>query len=604
MCLALAACANRGVGPQGGPKDSLPPFVVDESPLNGMLNYKGKKVEITFNEYIQLDNVVENVLISPPQQKPPIVKARGKRVIVTFEEELQDSTTYTIDFGPAICDYTEKNPMEGYTFSFSTGMTIDSLSVWGYVVNAEDLNPISGLVVGIHKDGKTDSLGRHPMECMPFDRVGKTDADGAFAIHNIRPDSYFIYALQDNSRDYVYQPGEGLAFTDTVITPFSRLVEHEHMEDSVVETHVETEFGPADVVLWYFQEDKHRLYFQRAVREEAHRFSLYFSYSQPEQPTIRALRPSEVDSTRSDSAWVDWTQYALWQNSAGLDTLTCWLTDSLAIGQDSLFMELTYQRTDSVYNLEWRTDTVSIVYRAPKLTARAQEALDKKARERKLQISSNAKSAFEIYDTLYLRAAMPIAEIAMDSLHFYERIDTTYHPRSFRLERADSVGLNYRVIATIEPTKQYELRIDSGAIRDVYGVVCDKAKFQMKLKSPDDYANLRIRLAHYDARARIQLLDEKDKVLRELPAAEDGALFANIPPKTYYMRLYIDANGDGQWTTGDWATRRSPEAVYYFPKKLSLKANWDFDETFDHLAIPQLEAKPDALIKDAAAKKK
>ena len=126
VCLiaAFTGCANRGSGPQGGPKDSIPPVLIRETPLNGTCNFTGKQIVLQFDEYVQLVNVADNILISPPQQKPPIVKAIGKKVIVTFEEPLKDSTTYTIDFGQAICDNNEKVPLGNYSFSFATGSHI------------------------------------------------------------------------------------------------------------------------------------------------------------------------------------------------------------------------------------------------------------------------------------------------------------------------------------------------------------------------------------------------------------------------------------------------------------------------------------------------
>ena len=147
LLVGMFACANRGVGPQGGPKDETPPKMVKEEPLNGTVNYSGKKIEITFDEYLQLNDVANQVLISPPQQRPPDVRAVGKKVTVTFDEDLRDSTTYTIDFGAAICDNNERNPLQGYTFSFATGPEIDTLQVSGLLINAENLNPIANVYV-------------------------------------------------------------------------------------------------------------------------------------------------------------------------------------------------------------------------------------------------------------------------------------------------------------------------------------------------------------------------------------------------------------------------------------------------------------------------
>ena len=265
---------------------------------------------------------------------------------------------------------------------------------------------------------------------------------------------------------------------------------------------------------------------------------------------------------------------------------------------------MTYLKSDSVYNLVPQTDIISAIYRAPRLTAKAREALDKKNRERTLDLRSNAKTGFEVYDTLRIISPIPIDSIWADSMALLEKIDTTYKSVPFSLQPADSVPLGYQIIARLEQGKSYELRLDSGAVRDIYGVANTAKKFPLQLKTREDYSTLLIRLSHFDPAMRLQLLDEKDHPVRELPASADGTKFEYLTPKVYYLRLYFDLNGDGQWTTGDWAAKRQPEPVFYFPSKLSLRANWDFEEVFDYQARPQLDSKPRELRKDASAKKK
>lgn len=618
LCLLLTGCANRGIGPQGGPKDTIPPVVVKETPANGSNHFKDKKIEILFNEYLQLDNVQANLLVSPPQQVPPDVKAQGKKVVITMQEDLIDSTTYTLDFGNSICDYTEKNPIRGYQYAFTTGDRIDSLEVYGQVINAEDLNPVSGVLVGLHAN-----LSDSAFSTLPFTRIARTDSLGGFGVRNLRGGQYRLYALQDLSRDYRYQPGEGLAFTDSLVVPEYQveivrdtiwrdtlLVDNQTLDtitmgivDSVriVEN---TYVGPSDLLLWFFRENKVRHYFQRAYREEQHTIRLVFGAQQDSLPVVRALPPSAMDSLATDSAWIDPMQYALLQANPTRDTLVYWLTDSLAIGQDSIFLEMTYLKSDSAYNLVPQTDTISAIYRAPRLTAKAKEAIDKKNRERMLELRSNAKSGFEVYDTLRILSPMPIDSVWTDSIGLYEKVDTVYKSVPFTLQPTDSVPLGYLVVARLEQGKSYELRLDSGAVRDVYGVANKAKKFTLQLKTAEDYSTLLIKIPTYDPAIRLQLLDEKDKPVRELPVSPEGTKFEYLTPKAYYLRLYFDFDGNGKWTTGDWATKRQPEPVFYFPAKLTLRANWDFEEIFDYLARPQLDSKPRELIKDAAATKK
>ena len=571
------SCANRGTGPQGGPKDSIPPVAVKSEPENGALDFHGDRIEILFNEYIQLDNIGQNLMMSPPQQNPPEVKARGKRLLIHFADSLSDSTTYTLDFGAAVCDYTERNPARNFAFAFSTGPEIDTLEMRGCVVNAEDLNPVTDALVGIHRN-KHDSA----FVSAPFTRIAKTDATGSFCIGNIHEGTYRLYALNDISRDYRFSPGEDLAYSDSLLSPL----------DSAKHT------------LWLFSEHKSKLYLQRTLREQQHMIQLLFSAAADNPPEIRAMRPSELDSTRTDSAWTDPNPYLLAIPSAHNDTITIWLTDSAAIVLDTITLEARYRRTDSLYNLEWYTDTLRAVWRAPRLTDKARAALEREKRHRKLELRSNARRTFELYDTLTVSGTTPLSRVAVDSIHLYEKIDTIFKPILFTLAPRDSVSIRVQFIAKLEPGKAYELHVDSAAMHDVYGLANHVQKFQLQLKTPEDYSTLRVRVLPNSAHIRVQLLNSKDQVLREESASPDGAFFQHLKPDGYYLRLYVDKNGDGEWTTGNWQEHRQPEPVYYYPEKIQTKANWDFEQEWDYTAKPQLQSKPKELIKASGSKKK
>ena len=605
----LSACANMGQGPQGGPRDTIPPQVTKELPLNGSLNVATKKVEITFNEYIQLADIQKNVLISPPQQMAPEIKAIGKTVSVVFQEDLLDSTTYTIDFGAAICDYNEKTPLEGYVMSFSTGDQIDSLAISGRVYNAANLNPMPSILVGIHANHHDTALNT-----MPFTRVTRSNSEGYFTIHNIRQGSYRLYALNDISRDYFYQPGEGIAFMDSIITPYTTREMHwdtiwydtlgldlatgdtlfTRQVDSVYE-HEVTHFWPDSLILWYFEETKQRHYFQRILREDQHAFTLVFSAPQDSLPLLEPMRYSQLDSTATDSAWVNFMDYVLVQSNKTFDTITYWLTDSLAIRMDTIPIRMTYQFSDSLYNIIPKTDTIYAIYRQPRLSEKAREAYLRNKQNRKLELKTNASGKFNIYDTLTILSPFPLDSIHENGIHLVQRVDTNMLPIEFTIERKDSLGMAMGIIAKLQPEQSYQLTIDSATCKDIYGACNNKLEAKLKLKSLNDYSTLTVQMKHFDPRARVQLINEKDVVLKELPASNTGTVFQHLDPTTYYLRLYIDWNEDGEWTTGDWLQHRRPEPVYYYPAKLKLRANWEFEETFDHLALPQTESKPRSL---------
>ena len=605
VLLTCIGCANRGIGPQGGPKDSIPPLPLQSKPENGALEFTGNKIDIAFNEYLQLDNISQNLLMSPPQQRPPDVRARGKHVMVHFEDSLRQNTTYTLDFGDAICDFTERNPIHNYTFAFSTGPVIDTLELDGWVFDAENLNPLKGITVGIYSNMEDSAF-----TTLPFERIGKTDTVGHFYIRNMKPGDYRLFAVNDISRDYCLTMGEALAFMDEKVSPYMpQKPQTPALPDSsqqaldtlpatldtlsaavdTLSASVDTLAKPGEVsyILWLFTQTKPRLHLLRTIREKQNMIRILFSAKPDSLPVLRSL----TDSVSFHTSY-----------SANCDTLTLWLTDSTSIRQDSIFIEAKYRRTDSLFRMEWATDTLRAFWRAPRLSAKALQLQRKRDKERKLELSSNARTSFDIYDTLRIYSATPLAEYISDSIHLYERIDTVVKPIAFTILPTDSLPLRLELLASLKPGKKYELRLDSAALHDIYATPNEKTDFPLQLKTLEDYSTLRVKLNPYLPDARIQILNNQDKVVRELPAAPEGAFFQYLKPDVYYMRLYRDFNADHVWTTGSWEEHRQPEPVYYFPAKLQTKPNWDFEEEWDYLAVPQEEAKPAELIKASSKK--
>ena len=605
LALALLAigCANRGIGPQGGPKDTIPPIALVSNPELGALNFAGKRVEITFNEYLQLADLGSNLLMSPPQQTPPDVKARGKRIIVNFQDTLRDSTTYTIDFGSAICDYTEKNPIHGFSFYFSTGDEIDTLETHGFVYDAENLNPLPGIFVGIHPNQADSAFVK-----FPFDRMARTDSAGHFVIGNIHPNTYRLYAVDEISRDYRLTPGEAMAYADEPLTIDANTAQAvtKFVPDSLSLLADSLSSPSADFLsspfrgtegvlsegvlsLFLFKDSQQKLYLQRTLRDKQHLITLLFSSAPDSMPVLRPLADS-----------LNYHIHA----STRRDTVTLWLLDSASISRDTLLIETRYRRTDSVFNMEWFTDTLRAVWRAPKLTAKAKEAQEREARNRRLELKTNARKGFELYDSLTLTCSTPLERINRHSIHLMEKVDTTLKPVPFTLLPYDTLPMKLTFVAPWKEGAKYVLKLDSAALTDVYGITHIEAGYNLELKQKSDYSTLRVKLVPYLPKARLQLLNKQDKVLRELPADPEGAFFEFLKPDTYYLRLYIDQNGDGKWTTGDWQKHRQPEPVYYFNESIQTKSNWDFEQEWDYTALPQTKAKPQELIKASANKKK
>lgn len=344
LFLLATACANPGSGPDGGPYDEELPYVVSTTPASGDSGVKGRRVTLQFNEFIKLENASEKVTVSPPQIEMPDILTSGKRITVTLNDSLRPNTTYTIDFSDAIEDNNEGNPMGNYTFFFSTGRTVDTLEVGGHVLAAEDLEPIKGILVGLHSD-TTDSAFR----TRPFDRVARTDGSGRFSIKGVAPGRYRIYALNDGDGDFRFtQKSEMIAFGRESISPsffqdtrYDTLWRDTVHYDTIVARPF-THFTPDDVVLRAFKEVnpvRHLLKTEYPVPEQ---FTIFFTAPSTHVPEVRGLN---FDASK-----------LLPRISSGNDTLTFWVADTLLVRQDTLTLALTYEESnDSTLELSLRT---------------------------------------------------------------------------------------------------------------------------------------------------------------------------------------------------------------------------------------------------------
>lgn len=592
ILLLVYACANRGQGPTGGKKDITPPRVLKSFPQNESLNFKKKQITIEFDEIVSIEKASENVIVSPPQVKPPNVKSFGKRLSVDFLEDLIDNTTYSINFGDAIVDLNEKNPIKNFVFSFSTGNEIDTLKIAGTVLNAEDLNPLSGIFVGIYNE-IDDSVFLQK----PFLRIGRTDQKGHFSIDNVKQGKYKVFALGDVNRDYFFQPGEGLALHDSLVSPSFRI---EQMQDTIwkdsvtvdsIHTFMGTHFLPDDVTLRYFNESKKRQYLVKNERKEPYMFNLFFNTTSAELPKIKPLN-------------FDWEGKYLLQKNATMDSLTYWITDSLVWKTDTLKMTVTYLKTDSLFQLQPQTDTLNVSMRKARINPKAKS---KKAassiKQVPLKLTTNITSIFEIFNPIILRFEAPLSNLDVSKIKLSQKVDTILKTIPFKWRQIDSTKMNYSLEYQWKAEESYELKIDSAAFKSIYNKVSNKIDEKFKIRSLDEYSSLKVFLVEFNPKAMLQVLDSKDVLLATKRASEKGTIIEYLKPGDYYLRLFIDENGNGKWDTGDLSKKRQPETVFYNPKKFSLKANWEFEETWDYKLVPVLKQKPTELQKDASKKK-
>ena len=605
LVIVTYSCASIG-NPDGGPYDEDPPKFVGSTPSLRAVNYKKQKIELEFDEFIKLEKASEKVIFSPPQMEQPELKVVGKKVAVEYLDTLKDSMTYTIDFSDAIVDNNEGNPMGNFSFSFSTGANIDSMEVAGTVLQAEDLEPIKGIQVGLHRD-----LSDTAFSTKPFDRVSRTDSRGRFSIRGVAPGKYRIYALKDGNQNYLYDSKtEQVAFYDSIIIPDMMpatrqdTVWKDTLTIDTIMTVGYTRFLPDSLILRAFKAENTRQYLTRSQRDQENHFILTFSAKADTLPTIKGLNFDEKD------------MFVI-ETTPRNDSICYWIKDSLVYLMDTLAIQLDYLYTDTLDQLVPTTDTL---YLANKLTRAQKEKLkkeeeEKKEKERKkrekkglepekepmkfLDMKIDAAGSFDIYNNIVLSFQEPLASIDTSAIKMEVKVDTLWEPTPF-LFVADSVmPRTYEILAQWEPEKEYQLTIDSAAIVGLYGLHTNKVQQTVKAKKLDEYGTLLLNIVGAPEGSLVELLDNGGKVLRQQPvSAENTADFYFLNPNTkYYIRLLVDRNGNGKWDTGNYEQGIQPEEVYYFPKVWEMKANFEFEETWNIHEVPLDRQKLDEIKK-------
>ncbi|GHT21851.1 hypothetical protein AGMMS4957_11240 [Bacteroidia bacterium] len=357
------ACATIAA-PDGGDYDYDPPRYVGGNPPLGATHNTKSKIVLSFDEFIALERPNEKVIITPPQFKMPVIKAYGKTISVELKDTLLPNTTYTFDFTDALGDNNEKNILENFTYAFSTGDVIDSLEISGVVLNAENLEPMPNVMVGIHSD-LSDTAFTH----LPFLRTSMTNEAGRFWIRNMAHGTYHVFALDEKDHNFRHdQPIEAIAFYDSLIVPsFEPAVRTDTVwRDTItIETLKEvhyTRFTPDSILLWLFKRGASQQYLVRSERIVPHQLTMIFGAPITELPQLRRLSP---DTAAIDSLFDEHLSMVL-EQSPDRTQLTYWLTDSLVFKNDTLLVEANYLFTDSLNQLVPKTDTIQFNYKRPK----------------------------------------------------------------------------------------------------------------------------------------------------------------------------------------------------------------------------------------------
>lgn len=523
-------CAQQ-IGPSGGPKDVEPPRIVESIPENFSTRFDGQKIKIRFDEFVQLKDLQTKMIISPPLKEIPEFRIRGKTLEFSFKDTLRPNTTYNFQFGDAIVDNNEGNPLDSNLFVFSTGEEIDSLWISGKIKKAFDLSPEKKVLVMAYNEF-SDSL---PYRSRPV-YFSKTNDEGYFKIRFMKEGKYKVFALKDGNGDFLFDnPDEMVGFPDSLV----------NAGDS------------SEIGIFLFKEDAVRQFLKRGFSE--YYGKLIFVFTRPSEgakahPLNRSLKN-------------DWFVEELSEKG---DSLIYWLTDPEGI--DTLQLEV----SDNSGIL----DTVEIIL--PRKDEKPLKRMKGKPEgfPSKLEINVNAGSSlpFDFFSKLILEAVHPVKILDTTGVFLIEGTDTL----KMQFAPAGKAKRKFEVLHSWKEAAEYKLFIPPGAMVDIFGLKNDSLLVGFKTRKKEEYGVINVKLETDSGSRRVpqyiyQLMDEKDNVLKEQYGDGGQVKFENIVASKYKLKLIFDENRNSVWDAGNYLKKIQPEKVLFYPSSLELRPKFDLD---------------------------
>ena len=545
MSLLIVACAVV-VPIQGGPKDIIPPKVVRSAPANFSTNFTGQRIVITFNKFVALKDIDKQKLISPPMIIDPEFKLKGKTLVITFKEPLQKDATYSIYMGNAIVDITEGNPLAGYSFVFSTGSSIDSLGIKGNVVEALDQKPPKDALAMLY-EGTSDSL---PYLTRPL-YVARVSDSGDFRLNNLRKGRFKLIILQDLNSNYLYDKGEAIAFTDTLL-PAHRL-EPQKLDSLGKPVHIKMKTGKGLVLTMFKESDSVQRVLRAAMVAPNHlQISARLAVKKPKLKKVVAV---------NEGPWY------LGETNATRDTLDYWLKN---IKSDSLHFIL----SDGDKSLD--TLNISIVYKGKNALKAARSGVKQKLR---LKLNVANGGSFALHSSLMLLADNPLKKADFSTFKLIQD-SVSIQPKA---EFSDSLKRRIIIKNKLLEGAQYQLIIPDSVFEDIYGSANDSIAVKFKTRTLKEYGSLTIKVHMKEPQPYVvQLLSADSKVVKEDRITADGKIeYPYLLPGKYKIKAIMDINRNGRWDTGIYLRHLQPERIIVFPKVLDLRANWEQDEDWE-----------------------
>lgn len=536
VILILAGCANP-IPLEGGPKDETAPVLVRSLPDTFSVNFRSRKIKLEFDEYILLRNANQELVVSPPMELSPEIKLLYKTVEITFTDSLLPNTTYSLNFGKGIVDNNENNPATNFTYVFSTGPVIDSGKVSALLLDAYTLKPLAGARFMIYREFD-DSV---PRTARPYN-AAVSDNSGNVAIPYLAQGDYHAFALVDVNMNMKYDlPSENIGFLDSMLST---------TDSNVVRILVFNEGLPAQKLATAKNDMLGRIFFLLNGIGDSAKFTILTDSFPPVQ-------------THSE-----------WGNDRH-DSLVYWFTPPQET--DSLAVSISFPgQTDTIITIRLRkTFTPSGGDRKKKAGGTAPST----------GFSISAPSATAHDHTLPLPVEFSIPVATWDTSRIQMLQDSIRIP--FQLEKADSLGKKFRLVADWKPESNYRFTIADSALQTVTGIYNDTLKLNILTARLKDFTNMIFRVEGFpaDISPVFELLDKDDLVIRSQSGTRNGdtivVTFNRILPSNYRVRLIYDANSNGKWDTGSFAERRQPEKTSYFPATIDPKSGFDSEFNWD-----------------------
>ena len=521
--LVINGCAKRG-SPSGGPTDSIPPVLVNANPKLNSVNFDSEEIKLTFDEWVKLDKVEDQLIISPPLEKTSYevkpLSGVTKKVFLKFLDSLESETTYTINFGNSIKDNNEGNPLTFFNYTFSTGETIDSLYVKGNISDAYDFETDNYVSLQLYR---IDSIFKDSIIFNELPTYISNSLDStSYQFQNLKEGKYLIIALKDVDNNYFFDPFyDKIGFIDSLITL---------PRDSIIDFKL---FKEETALIW----DKPHF-----INSEKIGFGYYGKLD---------LKNIEIESSIPDSI-----QYTFTKEDKK-DTLNFWLSRN---SFDSLNFNLIEK------------DTVKLV------TVKFDRARDTLIDS--LSISPKTTNVIHLKETFKLSSNIPLINIK-DSLITIRDIDSLVIPFTTSInDNLDEIDIKFEV----SPSDNYRIFILPESIKDIKGVVNDTLEYSVVSQSIEDYGNVYLDvIRNNESEFILHMINNNGETIRQFNNVSQNSTynFEYIRPGKYTFRLIEDSNNNNIWDTGNYLKKVNPEPVYYFSNEIEVRANWDLNETFN-----------------------